>query len=354
MAIKASDQASIVDVSDAYSITLTSEAYTFVGGTSGVASGATCSTQAVAFCGTNQCNNVTVDSTKITVPKGISATVSNSGSAAVTITFTTTATISTACEATIPVSVDGITVNKKFSFAVAKAGSNGSSVSVKSTSVTYQVGDSGTTKPTGTWQSSVPEVPNGKFLWTKTVVTYTDNKSTEAYSVAYNATNGTNGTNGTSVPVKSTSVTYAKSTSGTTTPKEGWQSTVPSVSAGEYLWTKTVVTYSDGKSTTSYSVSRNGTNGTNGTNGKDAITLSITSSNGTVFKNSAGSTVLTAHVYKGGTEQSITDAGVVANSLGSIKWYVGSSTTAVATSKTLTVSASDVTNAVVYTCQLEG
>ena len=283
MAIKASDQVSIVDVTDAYSITLTSEAYTFVGGTSGVASGATCSTQAVAFCGSNQCSSVIVDKSAIIVPTGISASVSNSGSSAVTITFTTTATISTACEATIPVSVDGITVNKKFSFAVAKAGSNGSSVSVKSTSVTYQVGDSGTTKPTGTWQSSVPEVPNGKFLWTKTVVTYTDNKSTE-----------------------------------------------------------------------SYSVSRNGTNGTNGTNGKDAITLSITSSNGTVFKNSSGSTVLTAHVYKGGTEQSITDSGVVANSLGSIKWYVGSSTTAVATSKTLTVAASDVTNAVVYTCQLEG
>ena len=151
MAIKASDQVSIVDVTDAYSITLTSEAYTFVGGTSGVTSGATCSTQAVAFCGTNQCTNVTVDSTKITVPKGISATVSNSGSAAVTITFTTTATISPACEATIPVSVDGITVHKKFSFAVAKAGSNSSSVSVKSTCVTYQVGDSGSTKSTGTW-----------------------------------------------------------------------------------------------------------------------------------------------------------------------------------------------------------
>ena len=283
MAIKASDQVSIVDVTDAYSVILTSEAFTFVGGTGGVASGATCSTQAVAFCGSNQCSSVIVDKSAIIVPTGISASVSNSGSSAVTITFTTTATISTACEATIPVSVDGITVNKKFSFAVAKAGSNGSSVSVKSTSVTYQVGDSGTTKPTGTWQSSVPEVPNGKFLWTKTVVTYTDNKSTE-----------------------------------------------------------------------SYSVSRNGTNGNNGTNGKDAITLSITSSNGTVFKNSSESTVLTVHVYKGGTEQSITDAGVVANSLGSIKWYVGSSTTAVATSKTLTVSASDVTNAVVYTCQLEG
>lgn len=131
MAIKAADQISIVDVTDAYSVILTSEAFTFVGGTSGVASGATCSTQAVAFCGSNQCSSVTVDKSAITVPTGISASVSNSGSSAVTITFTTTATISSACEATIPVSVDGITVNKKFSFAVAKAGSNGSSVSVK-------------------------------------------------------------------------------------------------------------------------------------------------------------------------------------------------------------------------------
>lgn len=343
MAIKASDQISIVDVTDAYSVILTSEAFTFVGGTSGAASGATCSTQAVAFCGSNQCNNVTVDSSKIICPTGISASVSNSGSSAVTITFTTTATISAACEATIPVSVDGITVNKKFSFAVAKAGTNGTSVSVKSTSVTYQASSSGTTKPTGTWSSDVPSVSNGQYLWTKTVVTYTDNKSTESYSVSYK---GTNGSNGTSVTVSSTSVTYVKSTSGTTTPTSGWDASIPTVGQGEYLWTKTVVTYSDGKSTTSYSVSRNAVNGA------DAITMTITSSNGTVFKNSSGSTVLTAHVYKAGAEQSITDAGVC-GSLGSVKWYVVGNTTAIATSKTLTVNASDVANVISYTCQLE-
>ena len=344
MAIKAADQISIIDVTDAYSVILTSEAFTFVGGTSGVASGATCSTQAVAFCGSNQCSVVTVDKDSITVPTGISAAVTNSGSAAVTITFTTTATISTACEAVIPVSVDGVTVNKKFSFAVAKAGTNGTSVTVKSTSVTYQAGTSGTTAPTGTWSADIPAVSNGQFLWTKTVVTYSDNKTTTAYSVSYK------GTNGTSVTIKSTSVTYVKSTSGTTTPTSGWAATVPSVGQGEYLWTKTVVTYSDEKSTTSYSVSRNAVNGTNGA---DAITMTITSSNGTVFKNSSGSTVLTAHVYKAGAEQSITDAGVC-GSLGSVKWYVVGSTTAIATSKTLTVNASDVTNVISYTCQLEG
>ena len=53
MAIKAGDQITIVDVTDAYSVILTSESYTFVGGTSGATSGR-CTTEVVAFCGTNQ------------------------------------------------------------------------------------------------------------------------------------------------------------------------------------------------------------------------------------------------------------------------------------------------------------
>lgn len=343
MAIKSADQITIVDVTDAYSVMLTSEAYTFVGGTSGVAAGVSCTTEAVAFCGSNQCNTVNVTASDITCPTGITATVENSGTKSVKITFKTIAVVANACEATIPVVVDGITVNKKFSFAVAKAGNDGTSVTVKSTSVTYQVGDSGTTKPTGTWGADIPTVADGKFLWTKTVVTYSDGKSTEAYSVSYKATNGTNGT---SVTVSSTSVTYQTSASGTTTPTGSWSPTVPDVSNGQFLWTKTVVTYSDGKSTTSYSISYKGTNGL------DAISMTITASNGTVFKNNTGTTVLTAHVFVGGVEQSITDAGVC-GSYGTVKWYKAGSATAVATAKTYTISAADVDNSVVITAQLE-
>ena len=293
-----------------------------------------------------------VTTADIVCPTGISAAVSNSGTSKPKITFTTTATISTACEATIPVIVDGITVNKKFSFAVAKAGINGqdgASVTVKNTSITYQVGNSGTTKPTGSWVTDVPSVGKGQYLWTKTVVDYSDGKYTEAYSVSYQ---GINGQNGTSVTVSSNSVTYQVGTSGTTKPTGSWVEDVPSVPNGQYLWTKTVVNYSDGKSTTSYSVSYKGTNGTNGTNGKDAITLSITSSNGTIFKNNSGSTVLTAHVFKGGVEQTVADNGTVSG-IGTVKWYKSGSTTAVATSKTLSISAKDVANSQAYTCQLE-
>ena len=356
MAIKSADQITIVDVTDAYSVMLTSEAYTFVGNTSGAPSGLSCSTEAVAFCGTNQCSVLTVNKDDITLPTGFSATVENSGTSRVKITFTTTATITAACEATIPVVVDGITMNKKFSFAIAKAGTNGTngkngtSVTVSSTSVTYQVGTSGTTKPTGTWQSSIPSVGKGQYLWTKTVVSYSDGKSTEAYAVSYQ---GVNGTDGTSVTISSTSVTYQASSSGTTPPTDTWNTSVPSVSNGQFLWTKTVVNYSDGKSTTSYSVSYKGTNGTNGKNGEDAITLTITTSNGTVFKNNSGSTILTAHVFKGAVEQTVADNGTVSG-LGTIKWYKVGNSTAVATAKTLTVSANDVTNSQAYTCQLEG
>lgn len=347
MAIKSADQITIVDVTDAYSVILTSETYTLPGNTTGAPSGLTCTTQAVAWCGTNQCTVVNVTAADITCPTGISATVANSGTSAPTITFKTTATITTSCEATIPVVVDGITINKKFSFAVAKAGNDGTSISITKSEVTYQTSSSGTTTPTGTWQTSVPTVSNGQFLWTKTYVKYSDGTETTSYSVSYK---GTNGSNGTSVTVTNTEVTYQVGSSGTTKPTGTWSSSIPSVTQGQYLWTKTYVKYSDGTETTSYSVSYKAVDGTDGA---DAITMTITASNGTVFKNSTGSTVLTAHVYVAGVEQTITSAGVC-GSLGSVKWYVGTSTTAIATANSITVNASDVTNALAYTCQLEG
>lgn len=146
-------------------------------------------------------------------------------------------------------------------------GSPGTSVTITSTVVDYQASSGGTTPPTGTWSTSIPSVAAGQYLWTRTRVSYSDGKSTTSYSVSRQGTNGANGAAGTSVTVKSTAITYAASTSGTATPSSGWQSTIPSVAQGSYLWTKTVVTYSDGKSTTAYSVSRQGEDGERGPQG---------------------------------------------------------------------------------------
>ena len=350
MAIKAVNQIDVIDLTDGYSVVLTNDNYTFLGTTSAVNGTQTTTTQVMALCGSEQ---VPCTVGTITCPTGISA-VSDGKTPMPTITITATSALTKSGTITIPIVVDGgITINKTFSYSIAfkgQTGQNGTSVTVSSTSVTYQVGTSGTTKPTGEWKTEVPNVANGQFLWTKTVVKYSDGKSTEAYSVSYKGTNGINGSNGTSVTVSSTSVTYQVGTSGTTPPTGTWSPTVPNVANGQYLWTKTVVKYSDGKSTESYSVSYKGTNGINGTNGKDAITMAITSSGGTIFKNTAIATTLTAHVYKGGVEVT----GTALSSLGTIKWYKDGGTTAVATDSTYTIGAGDVSNKATFSAQLEG
>lgn len=350
MAIKAVNQIDVIDLTDGYSVVLTNDNYTFLGTTNTVNGTQTTTTQVMALCGSEQ---VPCTVGTITCPAGISA-VSDGKTPMPTITITATSALTKSGTITIPIVVDGdITINKTFSYSIAfkgQTGQNGTSVTVSSTSVTYQVGTSGVTKPTGEWKTEIPNVPNGQFLWTKTVVKYSDGKSTEAYSVSYKATNGTNGSNGTSVTVSSTSVTYQAGTSGTTAPTGTWSPTVPNVANGQYLWTKTVVTYSDGKHTESYSVSYKGTNGTNGKDGKDAITMAITSSGGTIFKNTAIATTLTAHVYKGGVEVTGSDL----SSLGTIKWYKDGGTTAVATGSTYTIGAGDVSNKATFSAQLEG
>lgn len=120
--VKASSQISIVDITDAYSVLLTSEAYTFAGNTSGAPAGQTCTTQIVAFCGQKSC---TASVGNISCPIGITAAITNNNTISPIITFRTTANITASCEATIPVTIDKATINKKFSFAVAKSGANG-------------------------------------------------------------------------------------------------------------------------------------------------------------------------------------------------------------------------------------
>lgn len=148
---------------------------------------------------------------------------------------------------------------------------------------------------------------------------------------------------------------FYQSTSPVTLVGGNWSTEQPTWTDGTYIWRRTAITYGNGNSEYSPSstgVCITGNTGAKGDDGAAAITLSITSSNGTVFKNNTGSTELTAHVYVAGIEQTITAAGVC-GTLGSIKWYKSGAAAVVATAKSITVSASDVSSAVVYTCQLE-
>ncbi len=149
------------------------------------------------------------------------------------------------------------------------AGKDG--VGLKSTVVTYGLSASETTRPTS-WTEQVPALTKGKYLWTKTVWTYTDNTNETGYQKTYIAKDGNDGADGIAgkdgVGIKSTTITYASSTSGITKPTSGWSSTIPSVSAGNFLWTKTVWTYTDNTSETGYSVAKMGETGAKGDKGE--------------------------------------------------------------------------------------
>ncbi|MGU7996522.1 phage tail spike protein [Streptococcus suis] len=81
------------------------------------------------------------------------------------------------------------------------------------------------------------------------------------------------------VGIRSTTVTYVSSTNGTTAPTTGWTEAVPTVDPGNYLWTKTVWTYTDGNTETGYNVSRigrDGNTGRDGIAGKDGVGIRST------------------------------------------------------------------------------
>ena len=151
------------------------------------------------------------------------------------------------------------------------AGKDG--VGLRSTTVTYTISSSGTVTPTTGWTSQVPTLVKGQYLWTKTVWNYSDGTSESGYTVSYIAKDGNNGHDGIAgkdgVGIKTTTITYAGSTSGTTAPTSGWNSQVPNVPAGQYLWTKTVWAYTDNTIETGYSVGKMGNTGPAGPPGSN-------------------------------------------------------------------------------------
>lgn len=143
-------------------------------------------------------------------------------------------------------------------------------IGIKTTTIEYAVSDNGVQFPQSGWQEDIPEVAQGKFLWTRTTIEYTNNTSSVAYSVSKNGVNGSDGNPGADgVGIKQTTISYVVSDSGTDIPETGWKDTIDATGSGQYLWTRTVIEYTDNTSSTSYSVSRNGTDGANGKDGTD-------------------------------------------------------------------------------------
>lgn len=149
-----------------------------------------------------------------------------------------------------------------------------------------------------------------------------------------------------SPPVNSTKFRYCISDSDTELLNETeWSEIFPVKIEGKYIWQECVVTYADSKKEVTISC-------VSGNDGQDAISLVVTSSDGTVFKNNTGTTTLTAHVFIGGVEQYIDDDGVC--KYGTINWYKRNENTSFATTKSIIVTADMVNGTESYIAKLEG
>ena len=134
----------------------------------------------------------------------------------------------------------------------AQNGSDGKGVSIVKTEIKYAVSTSGTTNPSSGWQTTIPSVPDGNYLWTWTHVEYSDGTKTDAYTTARQGIDGRG--------IQSSSVTYSQqATSVNPENITNWGGFPSELTDGYWLYTRTVITYSDGNPSTSYSVSQIGT-----------------------------------------------------------------------------------------------
>lgn len=137
------------------------------------------------------------------------------------------------------------------------------------------------------WSSTMPNVAQnkGKYLWTRTVTTYTDGTtSVPVYQATYIGQNGAAGASGTSVTISS--IKYAKNQDQSSQPTDNsFNPAMPTLDPGDWLWTKT--TYSNGS--TAITKTYIGTDGIDGTSVTvsdptkvgDTTTFTITDKNGT-------------------------------------------------------------------------
>lgn len=291
----------------------------------------------------------TVDLTKVTKPTGITVT-KDTDPTAPTLTITASTSFVTAGVVKIPVVVDGdITINKDFSVAIAFTGEKGDTgtrsniwtATANPTTPNYTFPIANLTGPSG----AVPQIGDIvlRTTYRYTITSVSDTTVLTGERVSIQGATGAGGIwyTGTGITGTSTTATIF-SGSGVSSAKVG----------DMYLNTSTYNTYrctTAGAPAAAKWVYVSNIKGAKGDQGDAAITMSVTSSNGTIFKNSSVETVLYAHVYQGGVEVT----GDALTALGTIKWYKDGSTSAAATGQTLTISAGDVTNKATYIAQLE-
>lgn len=164
------------------------------------------------------------------------------------------------------------------------AGADG--VGVQSVDVMYYQSTSATSLAGGSWQTDAPGWVDGKYVWSKTVITYTDTSMAETDPVCITGGKGSTGATGPKGDKGDTGATgntgpagedgkgvtsiveqYYQSTSATSLSGGSWSTTYPGWANGKYIWTRSIITYTDNTATTTTAVCVTGEKGSTGATG---------------------------------------------------------------------------------------
>ena len=238
------DGADGIDGKSSYTVFLENEAYTFAGDTDS-AIGETIQFGVIAYKGQNKIS--TSIGTIANIPSGMTASILNNNNTSSSIKIVVSNSFSSKSGSiNIPITVDGITFIRNFSWSIAfkgiqgEGGTNGTSV--EKVEVFYYSSTSNTSLSGGEWSSAnIPQWVDGRYIWSKQKTTLTNGNSTETQPVCITGGKGQAGSTGRSV---SNIVTeYYLSTSKVEPIGDTWSEERKEWVSGKYIWTRSKITY---------------------------------------------------------------------------------------------------------------
>lgn len=155
-------------------------------------------------------------------------------------------------------------------------------VGVESVDVEYAISDSNTEAPVDGWASQVTGSVAGKFVWSRTKIVYSNNSAPKYSKPA--CISGDTG-----VSIESITEMYYLSTSSTELTGGTWEPSYnPDFDDNLFIWTKTIITLSDGTTTETEPIRSSGLRGATGDSGETPVIYTLIASSNVVFYNSAG------------------------------------------------------------------
>lgn len=135
-------------------------------------------------------------------------------------------------------------------------------VGISNTDVLYAISSSNTTAPTSGWQTTAPAWKDGYYIWSKTKVVYTDGDIVYTDAACITGGKGETG-NGISSIIEQ----YYLSSSATSLLNGIWSNLRPTWKNGWYIWTRSVINYTNGNSITTEAICVTGEKGETGDDG---------------------------------------------------------------------------------------